>query len=295
MEWVETTGATLDEAKERALVALGIDSDDAEIEVLTDVKMGLFGRVRTEARVRARVRPALPRARVERRQPRRRPRESRAGDSGVAAPEGRGQGAMGAVGQEAAARALTPSEWPPSPLAITGKDAVDDMGVAFEQGSQEDGSGDVEEASEAVRRFLEGLLDRLDMDGAVEVELSDSGGIIASVSGDGLGILVGPKGATLHAVQDLARAAMPRSGRAPGLRLTVDVAGYLARRSVALADFARKLAEEVRAGGVERHLEPMSASDRKTVHDTINGLDGVATRSEGEEPYRHVVIVRSTA
>ena len=67
MEWVETTGSTLEEAKEAALDQLGVAEDDAEFEIVDEPKAGLFGRTRGEARVRARVRPATPRGKTERR------------------------------------------------------------------------------------------------------------------------------------------------------------------------------------------------------------------------------------
>src|SRR5207302_9984518 len=67
MEWVETTGRTVEEAKEAALDRLGVGEDDAEFELLEEPKSGLFGRIRTEARVRARVRPTRPRLKEDRR------------------------------------------------------------------------------------------------------------------------------------------------------------------------------------------------------------------------------------
>ena len=77
MEWVETTGKTVDEAMDRALAHLGVHRDDAEVEVLEEPKAGLFGRVRGEARVRARVRPSGPRPKRSRRSgERERPRGS---------------------------------------------------------------------------------------------------------------------------------------------------------------------------------------------------------------------------
>ena len=72
MEWVETTGKTLDEAKDRALDLLGVDERDAEFEVVEEPKVGFLGRVKGTARVRARVRPATPRPKVERRDRKRR-------------------------------------------------------------------------------------------------------------------------------------------------------------------------------------------------------------------------------
>jgi spoIIIJ-associated protein len=74
-------------------------------------------------------------------------------------------------------------------------------------------------------------------------------------------------------------------------RLFVDVAGYRQRRREALERFTQSLAEEVKTSGARKLLEPMSAADRKVVHDTANGIDGVRTISEGEDPRRRVVIL----
>jgi spoIIIJ-associated protein len=68
------------------------------------------------------------------------------------------------------------------------------------------------------------------------------------------------------------------------------VAGYRAKRVAALQRFTLQVAEEVKTAGQERALEPMSAPDRKVVHDTVNEIEGLATRSEGEEPRRFIVI-----
>src|SRR5690349_6331576 len=82
MEWVETTGKTVDEAKEAALDQLGVHDDDAEFEIVEEPRTGLFGRTWGEARVRARVRPTAPRPKTERGNRRRRRREQgRKGES----------------------------------------------------------------------------------------------------------------------------------------------------------------------------------------------------------------------
>src|SRR2546421_10556162 len=105
MEWVEVTGRTLEEAKEAALDQLGVDEQDAEFEVLEEPRAGLFGRLRSEARVRARVLPTAPRPKVERRERRRRdagrPRgeaKPRQGDR----PAGTSEGKSGAGGGRSA-------------------------------------------------------------------------------------------------------------------------------------------------------------------------------------------------
>ena len=74
------------------------------------------------------------------------------------------------------------------------------------------------------------------------------------------------------------------------MRLRVDVGGYRERRREALAKFATKVAAQVVDSGEPASLEPMSAADRKVVHDAVNDIDGVQTSSEGEDPRRRVVI-----
>ena len=108
--------------------------------------------------------------------------------------------------------------------------------------------------------------------------------------GEDLGILVGPRGSTLTALQDLTRAVVQRQCPSRTDRILVDVAGYRERRSAALKRFSTQIATEVLASGQEKALEPMSPADRKAVHDAINEMPGVETRSEGEDPNRHIVI-----
>jgi spoIIIJ-associated protein len=125
------------------------------------------------------------------------------------------------------------------------------------------------------------------------VAVTDDGDdtIDVAVTGDDLGVLIGLKGATLQAIQELAKTAVQR--RTPGrtARLHVDVAGYRAKRKDALERFTHHVAEQVKSSGTRRALEPMNAADRKIVHDTANEIEGVTTTSEGEEPRRRVVIL----
>lgn len=148
----------------------------------------------------------------------------------------------------------------------------------------------LDEEAKAAVEFMEGLLAALGISASVASETLEEDTVEVAVTGEDLGLLVGPKGQTLSAIQDLARTAVQhRLGGRSG-RLLVDVAGYRKKRRAALERFARGVAEEVLASGVERELEPMSAADRKVIHDTVNDLAGVRTISEGEDSDRHVVI-----
>ena len=148
---------------------------------------------------------------------------------------------------------------------------------------------DVEAQAARAEQFMSGLVDAMGLTGRISSRVDD-GTILLSVDGDGLGLLVGPKGSTLQAVEELARAVVQHGLSGRSARLRVDIGGYRERRREALAAFARQVADEVRESGAERALEPMSPPDRKVVHDTIAELDGVGTSSEGEEPRRRVVI-----
>jgi spoIIIJ-associated protein len=91
-------------------------------------------------------------------------------------------------------------------------------------------------------------------------------------------------------VQDLARVAAQRRLGDHDTRLRVDVGGYRERRKEALGRFAMQMAAEVRESGVARVLEPMSSADRKVIHDALGNETGVMTRSEGEDPFRRIII-----
>ena len=150
----------------------------------------------------------------------------------------------------------------------------------------------VEEQAEIIGGFLEGLLDAFHLEGEVRHTKTDDDTVEIDLQGDDLALLIGPKGQTLTALHELSRTVLQRqaTGRYEG-RVRVDVSGYRMRRREALARFAAQVAEEVRANGVQKALEPMNSADRKVVHDTVNELEGVATRSDGQEPHRRVVIV----
>ena len=139
--------------------------------------------------------------------------------------------------------------------------------------------------------FLRGLTERMGLAATVETVDVDEDTIEVRLRGDNLGLLIGPGGKTLDAVQELARTAVQhRSGGARSGRLLVDVGGYRERRREALARFTQQIAAEVKESGVARSLEPMTPADRKVVHDTVNEIEGLRTTSEGEEPRRRVVI-----
>ena len=276
MEWVETTGRTIEEAKNIALDQLGVAEDDADFEVVEEPKPGLFGRTRGEARVRARVRPTSPRGKGgERRERNSRGRNNkgRSGESSNGRREGgRDGGRDGGRNENRSQKRERPAREPREDRPPREKVDVDPAAVA-----------------ESAVSFLSGLVTAFGLKADVVVNREETE-LDVQVNGDELGLLVGPRGTTLLAIQDLTRVASQRRLGDQDTRLRVDVAGYRERRKEALGRFALKVAEEVKESGSARVLEPMASADRKIVHDALLDVDGIVTRSTGEEPRRRVVV-----
>ncbi len=149
----------------------------------------------------------------------------------------------------------------------------------------------LEAQGEVARDFLSGLLDAVGAEASIDVSTRPEDEIVdVSVNGDSLGHLIGPRGTTLHALQELTRTVVQRRTGARNGRIIVDVARYREKRREALERFTRQVAAEVVATGTQKVLEPMNPADRKTVHDVATQIDGVITTSEGEEPRRRVVL-----
>lgn len=142
--------------------------------------------------------------------------------------------------------------------------------------------------SEVAADYIEGLLDILDADGDID-ELVSGGRPVVEVVGNKLQQLIGPRGATLEALQELTRLAIFKQTGEPS-RLLLDVGGYREQRRKELGAVARNAVEKVKQHGEPVRLEPMSAFERKCVHDVVNASDGVASESEGVEPNRRIVV-----
>jgi len=149
----------------------------------------------------------------------------------------------------------------------------------------------IEEQGRIAEQFVLGLVGHFGGTADTAVNVVDDDTVEVDVNGTDLGLLIGPKGQTLQAVQELARTVVQRRSVARTARIHVDVASYRARRREALGRFTEQVAHDVIGSGVQRVLEPMSAPDRKVVHDAVNEIAGVRTISEGEDPDRRVVVI----
>jgi spoIIIJ-associated protein len=286
MEWVTITAATVEDAKTLALDQLGVAPEDAEIEVLEEPKPGLFGRLRGEAKVRARVKPTSAR------ESSRRERGGERGERRGGRSRSRGRGGEGAERGGDRRRERSDS-----------RGAARERNNDRDRAPREDGDDDtrrradgpkvpVTTVRDAATTFLDGLFAAAGLPATVESTI-DGDDIEIAVNGDNLTMFVGARGATLTNLQDVTRVVSQRKLGDHDTRLRVDVGGYRQRRKDALGRFALKVANDVIESGTPRILEPMNSADRKIVHDTLANMEGIVTHSEGDDPFRRVVVSRA--
>ena len=281
MEWVEITATTIEDAKALALDRLGIDDGDAEFEIVEEPKAGLFGRTRGEARVRARIKPNSVRAKADRRDRRGKPAGERTAKPRQERTERSDRGERQERSDRGPRKERAPRQTRPERA---------ERAPRAERTPREDlPPVDPTTVSAVATTFLEGLVLAAGLKGSVSAKVEGEN-IDIDVLGDDLGFLVGTKGATLLALQDLTRVVSQRRLGDHETRLRVDVAGYREKRREALSRFALKVAEDVKTSGQARALEPMNSSDRKIVHDALTEVEGISTRSEGSDPFRRVVV-----
>ncbi len=146
-----------------------------------------------------------------------------------------------------------------------------------------------QEPAERVRELVEGVLDELDLDGEVEVSEDDDRIEAVVVGDDDYGLLIGKRGQTIDALQLLCYQAAFRGTR-DRKRVVVDAAGYRERRREVLVSRADRAAEQALSGGGPVEMDPMSAQERRVVHEHLKERSGIETFSEGDEPRRRVVV-----
>ncbi len=288
---------------------LGVGLDDAEFVILSEPKAGLFGRLRGEARVQARVRPVAPPPKRTRRE--RPERKSRGADraqgpaaevdaAGATDPRpaaaGSSEKTNGSRHQpERAGRPRAPrrrQDSMPAKTEVPAEHEAPERDVPTER-EREDTMEErltLEQQGELATDFVRGLVQSFGLTADVAYRVVDDETVEVAAEGPELGVLIGQKGSTLAAIQELVRSSVQRHSEQRTDRILVDVGGYRQKRTAALARFTTTIAEEVRSSGEERALEPMTPADRKIVHDVVNEIEGVVTRSEGVEPSRYVVI-----
>lgn len=276
MAYVEVKAKTVEMAVEAAMRELGVgDRSRIDVEVIQAPERGFLGFGGQDAIVKVSERSGDKGRQRGKGRGRTRSKSGQASSGGKSGDSGGGDGSRqgGRSKPDSRSRGGGQSREPNRP-AKKKEDDRDPIGT---------------EAQEPlVGAFLGGLVDAFGLEGRVETRIEDDV-IIANVVGAQTEALVGPRGSVMEAIHELTKTVLQRSAQ-DSARVRIDVAGYAERRRQALTIYAGELIQQVLADGGELMLEPMSASDRKVIHDAVAQREGVRSYSEGEAPKRYVVI-----
>lgn len=279
MEWVEASGSSVDVAVQAAIAELGIEPDQADVEILQEPKPGFLGLGGQEAIVKVVKKKRKSTSRKGQGKSDRNQSEKSGGNGSqqqkTRSGGGRKKKKVSSEGRQKGSGSKRASK-------------KDDGRKKREESSVSAPDVSIEEQAEMAKGFLEGLLEAFGLEGKVETRIEDDI-LFIDVTGGQTEALVGPKGSIMQAVHELTRTVIQRKTyRAPRMRL--DIAGYAERRRAALKIFAGQVAEKVLENGGEMMLEPMNPADRKVLHDAVAEIEGVRSFSEGRDPKRSVVI-----
>ena len=299
MAFVEKTGKSVDEAVAAALAELNVTADQAVVEVLEEAKKGFLGFGRKDARVRVSVKPAEAEAEKTAEAA---PAAEKTVTDAVAAVKVAATVAAGALAKKAdavKADAAVAAEDFKKKAADAKDDAVDDAIAALnalkserrERQNREPRKYNVsDEAVAAAKEFLQKIFNSMHIEVAMEKFINkNDGSVTFRLHGDDMGILIGKHGQTLDSLQYLTNLVANKNSN-ERVRVIIDVEDYRDRRIETLNRLAARLADKVKRTGERVALEPMNPHERKIIHMALQGDRRVTTLSEGDEPYRHVVI-----
>lgn len=265
------TGPTVKEAVGRALLKLGMEADQVDVDVIAEPRKGLFGAMKP-AVVRVSAKPDATATTAV------------TPDTAAAVTP---DAATADVPPAAAAPVQNNPTRPEEP-EVTDTDAAAPAESTDTELSPEERLNQLDEEADLAADFVEGLLDRLDLPGDIEIEITEEQALL-NLDDVGSGLLIGRRGATLDALQELVRCAVQRQTERRS-RVRVDVEGYRSRHVEKLRDRCREAIAQVRETGDSVRLDPMDAYERKLMHDLVAKTGGVTSSSEGAEPKRRVVI-----
>ena len=250
IKFIDVTGKTEDEAIQSALAQLKMDRDDVSVEILERAKAGFLGIGSAPARVRV----SYDDGKAEEVKPAEKP----------AAPKPEKK-----VKPASAPKAVPMYE--PKPIVDLGEECHD-------------------EKSEQIRAFLKGLLEHMDSAAEVKVYESEKGRYKVFLEGEKLGALIGRRGETLDAIQQLTNYSINRGSEKNRARVQVDAENYREKREQSLERLAEKVAGKVTKYRRNVTLEPMNAYERHVIHTALQDTPSVTTFSIGTEPNRRVVV-----
>lgn len=154
---------------------------------------------------------------------------------------------------------------------------------------KEEKSSEKVDAEKIGKDFLNELLEKMKVQAEVEFTKTEDG-VLFNASGENVSNIIGRRGETLNAIQELLKNVLKNKGYKEG-RVYFDVENYKNRREIALVELAEKMANKAIKYGKPVRLERMSAYERKIIHTALQNFEGVITQSEGEEPNRHLVVI----
>ena len=273
MSYIDVTGKTEEEAISSALAQLGRDCDDVSVEILERAKSGFLGMGAKPARVRvtygpdeapmeeitAPVKPAVTEKKEEPKKEQPKPQQPKQ------QPQPKQPKQPQPKREEKQPEAAAP-ETPAQELP----ECRDDNALR-------------------IAAFLTGLLEHMDSPAAVKVYEEEKGRYKVILEGQKLGALIGRRGETLDAIQQLTNYAV-NSGKDKRIRVHVDAENYRARREASLESLAMKVAAKVKKYRRSVMLEAMNAYERHVIHAALQDVKGVTTYSVGTEPNRRVVV-----
>ena len=279
MSYIDVTGKTEEEAIQNALAQLGMDRDDVSVEILERAKSGFLGMGAKPARVRVTygpdeapmeevavpVKPAVVEKPEKKEEPQPKPQQPKQPRPQQSRPQQPKQAKPQPKREEKAA----PVEKSAAP-AVELPECTDDNAVR-------------------ITAFLTGLLEHMDSPAAVKVYEEEKGRYKVILEGQKLGALIGRRGETLDAIQQLTNYAV-NSGSEKRIRVHVDAENSRARREASLESLAMKVAAKVKKYRRSVTLEAMNAYERHVIHAALQDVKGVTTYSVGTEPNRRVVV-----
>ena len=266
LQYIETTGKNEEEAINAALRKLGLDRDEVSVEVLERAKSGFLGIGGSPAKVKVTYEvpdaPAPKAAAPKAAEPK--PAEPKAEAPKTETPK------VQPVKEEAPAAPVSRPETEPEAQAAAP-------------------AGD---RTEAITAFLTGLMAQMEVSAAPRIAMGEDGSYKVTLEGENLGALIGRRGETLDAIQQLTSYAVNR-GQSKRVRIHVDAEGYRAKREESLERLARKVAGKVVKYRRNVTLEPMNAYERHVIHTALQDYPDVTTYSTGTEPNRRTVVAYS--
>ena len=293
---IEATGKTIDEATRNALAQLGLDRDDVSVEILERAKKGFLGIGASPAKVRvtyeaaeepkpapAPVKPAEVRKPV----PPRAPERSTEKPSPV-------EKAVPAAAVQEERKPERSEKKPPRPRSgrkpAPQQQAVEEAEAAAPAAAPVDlGEPCNDEKARQIITFLEGLLEHMGSTAKAKVYLDPEGRYKVILEGEKLGALIGRRGETLDAIQQLTNYSVNKSGE-KRVRVHVDAENYRLKREESLQRLAQKMAAKAIKYRRNVTLDPMNAYERHVIHTALQDVAGVTTYSMGTDPNRRVIV-----